>query len=479
MGRPTTRLAMLAAVSLALAGCGGPDDDAATTPATAESAGETSAPPPGGATQTGTQGTGATVPEVELDEPYPATQDLARTLPQGGETLTSPDGHELTLTGVHRLADDRVVVTAVLSLAELPREDFAVNGFEEPALRRAGSRGSEWAPFELTVAGDETTYLPVRDDDERCLCSVIRSGIQEFGDAMTVMTVMSAPADADAVDLGVHGFGDVSDVEITAVPATSTTPWGTVETLTVRSAHRQDGTVTARLTLASPDDSTGWGRGVYGFTDDQLCLGGITVVGTGRTTGLAEGCVRGVLPAAGQAVDLEATMPDPGTDTLVLLPSNGVPTALQITGDAARGNGEQLVSHDARSRTEGATVAAGERVEIALDTSVLFDLGESTLTSAARRTVAVTVETLEGQAGRSLTVAGHTDSQGDAADNVELSSDRAQAVADALEQQLGDGWTFDVQGYGEEEPVAAETGTLEEVEAAQARNRRVEVTVEP
>ena len=78
----------------------------------------------------------------------------------------------------------------------------------------------------------------------------------------------------------------------------------------VRLIRRQGGTVTTRLTLASPDDAPGWGRGVYGFTSDQLCLGGITVVGSERSAGLTEGCVRGVLPAAGEAVDVEATMPD-------------------------------------------------------------------------------------------------------------------------------------------------------------------------
>jgi len=45
--------------------------------------------------------------------------------------------------------------------------------------------------------------------------------------------------------------------------------------------------------------------------------------------------------------------------------------------------------------------------------------------------------------------------------------------------ELGSGWTFSVNGYVQERPLAAEQGTPREIEAAQARNRRVEVTVTP
>jgi len=33
---------------------------------------------------------------------------------------------------------------------------------------------------------------------------------------------------------------------------------------------------------------------------------------------------------------------------------------------------------------------------------------------------------------------------------------RAQTVRDALDTRLGDGWTFEVEGFGETQPVAPE-----------------------
>ncbi len=479
MRRLTTRLAAVVAVgSLALAGCDRSGDDGATTPTTTEAATATTGPTPDDDTETDTAaGTATAAPEVELDVPYPAPADAARELPSGGESLTSEEGHEFTLSGVHRLADDRVVVTGVLGLDPSVGTDFVIDGFEEPALRHASSSGSEFAPFELSVSGDSATYLPVRDADDRCLCSVVRSGFQDEGEAMAVMTVMSAPSDAGTVDLAVAGFGEISGAEVTPVPEGTTTPWGTRESLTVRSAERSGGTVTARVTLASPGDGTGWGRGVYGFTGDQLCLSGITVAGSEQRAGLTQDCVRGILPPAGQAVDLEVTMPDPGTETLVVLPSNGFPLSVPVTGEPAEGGGEQLVTYESRTRTEGATVATGEEVEVVLDTSVLFEFDESTLTPEAQKTLSVAVEALGEQDGRSLTIAGHTDTQGEAAYNKQLSLARAEAVRDALAESLGDGWSFQVAGYGEEQPLAEEKGSPQEVEAAQARNRRVEVTV--
>lgn len=476
MRRLTIRLAALtAAGSLALAGCNGSSEEPPAPTTTTDTDAATTSAPDASDTSDGSTDTGAA--DVELEVPYPVPADAARVLPEGGQTLTSDDGHEFTLVGVHRLADDRVVVTGLLGLDPSVGSDFVIDAFEEPALRRSGPGGSEFAPFELTVAGDDATYLPVRDEDERCHCSVIRSGFQDHSEALAVMTVMSAPADAQTVDLTVAGFGEITGAEVTPVPEATTTPWGAKETLTVRTAERQGGTVTARVTTASPDDQTGWGYGVYGFTDDQLCLSGITVAGTGRQAGLVEDCVRGAMPGAGQAEDLEISMPDPGTDSLVVLPNNGFPMTVPITGDAAEGSGEQLVTYEARSRTEGATVAEGEQVEVVLDTSVLFEFDESTLTPEAEKTLAVAVETLQEQDGRSLSIAGHTDTQGEADYNLQLSRERAQAVADALREALGGGWSFDVTGHGEEQPLAEETGSAEEVEAAQARNRRVEITI--
>ena len=82
------------------------------------------------------------------------------------------------------------------------------------------------------------------------------------------------------------------------------------------------------------------------------------------------------------------------------------------------------------------------------------------------------------RAKRHLGLYGHTADTGTAAHNLDLSRRRAEAVRAALAALLGAGWTFDVQGFGETRPIAAnekDDGSL--YPAGRARNRRVEIAV--
>lgn len=425
----------------------------------------------------------STSPEVELGTFYPAPADLARPEPAPVASVSSDSGHTFDLTGVHRLADDRVVVAGLLTLKQGENAGFDAAEWEEVGYSDyARGDGLQFTPFRLTADADETIYLPVRDADDACLCSVIRPGFQSRGGSLAVMTVMSAPADAQTVTLEMDGYGELADVPVTEVPSTSTTPWGLNEVLAVQSASRQGGTVTARVTLATTAGrpGSGTGMGVFNFGGAPTCFAGVVATGAGPLGGHtdASGCTPLLLPDEGEAVDLEITMPDPGTDQVVLLPWVGHPVAVDVSGTPSKGSGDLLVEYASRSETEGATVDLGEQVTVSLDTSVLFEFDKSELTPQARETLAVAVETLQAQDGRSLTVDGHTDGQGEAAYNKQLSLARAEAVRDALAQMLGSGWTFTVNGYGQEQLAAAEKGTPEDVEAAQARNRRVEITID-
>jgi outer membrane protein OmpA-like peptidoglycan-associated protein len=69
-------------------------------------------------------------------------------------------------------------------------------------------------------------------------------------------------------------------------------------------------------------------------------------------------------------------------------------------------------------------------------------------------------------------VVGHTDSSGDDAHNLELSTARAEAVATTLREH-GVTQTLDARGAGETEPLCTE-----ETDACHAANRRVELMVE-
>ena len=98
------------------------------------------------------------------------------------------------------------------------------------------------------------------------------------------------------------------------------------------------------------------------------------------------------------------------------------------------------------------------------------------MTPKASQTIAVATRILKAQPKRRLTISGHTDGVGTPQANLALSKQRAEAVHTALAAALGAGWTFDVQGYGETKPVAAEkTDKGVDYPAGRARNRRVEL----
>lgn len=73
---------------------------------------------------------------------------------------------------------------------------------------------------------------------------------------------------------------------------------------------------------------------------------------------------------------------------------------------------------------------------------------------------------------------GHTDSIGNDGYNVDLSARRAQAVADALADR-GVGASLAVKGYGESQPVAANTIKGKDNPAGRQLNRRVELVLPP
>ena len=103
----------------------------------------------------------------------------------------------------------------------------------------------------------------------------------------------------------------------------------------------------------------------------------------------------------------------------------------------------------------------GKVVEFELNSDVLTPVGIALLDeilAALEQFPAVPIE-----------IAGHTDSQGDALENMDLSERRAQAALDYFEANGQDTARFVVKGYGEDVPVAS-NDTAE----GRARNRRIE-----
>ncbi|MDE3722157.1 OmpA family protein [Nocardiopsis sp. N85] len=122
---------------------------------------------------------------------------------------------------------------------------------------------------------------------------------------------------------------------------------------------------------------------------------------------------------------------------------------------------------------ESSTTRAGDRATIALHADRMFDVDAAEPTEEAVATLLRAAHTLRENPGPAeITVIGHTDTRGTDAHNRELSLRRAEAVRDLLERELGEDFTFSVEGRGADEPVAEEGGGDDE--EARARNRRVE-----
>ena len=73
-----------------------------------------------------------------------------------------------------------------------------------------------------------------------------------------------------------------------------------------------------------------------------------------------------------------------------------------------------------------------------------------------------------------MVVEGHTDSQGSASSNQDLSQRRAEAVRDYLVSRGIAGDRLTAQGFGPSRPIA-DNGTAE----GRANNRRVEIVIPP
>jgi outer membrane protein OmpA-like peptidoglycan-associated protein len=113
-------------------------------------------------------------------------------------------------------------------------------------------------------------------------------------------------------------------------------------------------------------------------------------------------------------------------------------------------------------------------VVITLSGSVLFATGQSALLPIARQKIDEVAKAVKDQGFKSLLVEGHTDSQGSATKNNELSQARAESVRQQLASNGIPSDKIRAQGLGSSRPVA-DNNTAE----GRANNRRVEIVVEP
>ena len=101
-----------------------------------------------------------------------------------------------------------------------------------------------------------------------------------------------------------------------------------------------------------------------------------------------------------------------------------------------------------------------------------FDFGKATLQESSFPVLDDLVAYLKRKEDDRIEIGGHTDNVGNAASNLKLSLDRANAVKDYLIGKGADPARLTAKGYGMTQPVAEN-----KTEAGRAENRRTEVTI--
>ncbi|NLT55779.1 MAG: OmpA family protein [Actinomycetales bacterium] len=255
----------------------------------------------------------------------------------------------------------------------------------------------------------------------------------------------------------------------------------------VERAHRVSGVLELTVSVANRGTKGVTAVGPLAYLLDGITTGATVLdpltgrVGTVRCAG--DECESGRFPVAlapGQAAAVVLRLDDPGGAVVdvslgVFQPVTGVAVEGAPPATAA---GEQLLPRKAdllpRTKKDGARASGKERVD--LDTDVLFAFGSAKLSGKAGKAIDAAVEVLKAQPKRKLAVYGHTDGVGSDAANLALSKKRAEAVRAALAKKLGSGWSFEVKGFGETKPIAAEkTDKGQDYPAGRALNRRVEL----
>jgi len=116
----------------------------------------------------------------------------------------------------------------------------------------------------------------------------------------------------------------------------------------------------------------------------------------------------------------------------------------------------------------------GDRLIVTLPQDILFATDSFAVRTDLRRDLNAVAGNLQAYPNSTIQIVGHTDSDGDAAYNQQLSERRANSIADVL---LDAGIPFSriqTLGRGESQPVASNLDP-----AGKARNRRVEIVILP
>jgi outer membrane protein OmpA-like peptidoglycan-associated protein len=128
-----------------------------------------------------------------------------------------------------------------------------------------------------------------------------------------------------------------------------------------------------------------------------------------------------------------------------------------------------------RLQNSGVSVTrVGDNIVLNMPSNVTFDKDQSDVKPAFYETLNSVAIVLQEYNQTLVDVVGHTDSDGSAEYNLELSRERAGSVARYLTSQQLDPNRFSVDGRGKMQPIASNA-----TPAGKQKNRRVEITIQP
>lgn len=129
----------------------------------------------------------------------------------------------------------------------------------------------------------------------------------------------------------------------------------------------------------------------------------------------------------------------------------------------------------AQLRNSGVSVTrSGDQIILNMPSNVTFASGQDALSAAFFPVLDSVSIVLNKYPKTLLDIDGHTDSDGDAGFNQNLSERRAVAVGQYLNSRRVDGRRLLIVGFGETRPIASNA-----TQDGKARNRRVEVRISP
>ena len=116
----------------------------------------------------------------------------------------------------------------------------------------------------------------------------------------------------------------------------------------------------------------------------------------------------------------------------------------------------------------------GDRLIVTLPQDILFATNSTTVQPALVNDLQALANNVQVYANSTLQVVGHTDSDGDASFNQQLSEGRANAVSNILSSRGVPQSRLQVFGRGESQPIASNL-----TDEGKAQNRRVEIVILP